>query len=218
MQADAIRRARREAIAIDRLAARLRLASFRGWMQTTVSRMSSLVPALLEGECVALEDALMRLRPSPAWKAVTRSGSADGGGAHTRSLKHFYLGMLAGVSQVLPTRGDVQGELVLRRRASTPGRTAVNVVGHRIEIAIQGPAHQLATANGVGRLLVKLDLPETVAVACVGRPLEEITDVPLLAGRGLTVDGAQRHAGGWVFGFAVDCVTIDLPWSDSSAR
>lgn len=202
-QADAIRRARREAGAIERLAARMHLASFRAWMRATVSRMSSLVPALLEGEGVALDDALMRLRPGAAWTAVTRHGPSYGVWMHSVA-ERFYFGLVASTSGVLPSRGDVQAELVLRCRASSFDHVVLNVVEHGIEIAIGGAGYQLATARGVGRLFVTQDLPEAAAAACIGRPIEEVTDLPLLAGRGLTVDSADRRPGGWVLAFAVE--------------
>lgn len=216
VQADAIRRARREAVSIERLAARMRLASFRAWMRSTVSRMSSLVPALLEQEGVALNDALTSLRPSAAWEAVTRHGPSYGGWMHGVA-ERFYLGLVASTSGVLPSRCDVQAELVLRCRASSSDHVVLNVVEHGIEIAVYGAGYQLATALGIGRLFVDQDLPEIAAAACIGHPIEEVTDLPLLVGRGLTVDSADRLSGGWVIGFAVDVVGLDLPWSTRGA-
>lgn len=215
VRAAALRRALDEAVTIERMAEAARLQSYRAYLQATVGFVSPILLNAIARVDIPIDDVADLLRPPRGWPrrdpgAQSYRQAAAAGlfeAAETRAAS-------AEVLDARVARGGRGGALHLETRAL--GLLVVRVVGRSLEVALRLRASSISSIGGVGRLRTDRLLPETVTMDCIGRPVSEIVDHPLLRGRGWTVDrieGRPDGAGFTVLVFATGQEPLTLPWS-----
>lgn len=201
------KRAREEALMLDRLVETLRLASFRSFLSATVDSMSSLVPDVLEMAGSDVASTLQRIRPGHMWPSITRLEDQYGrtGPAFNRKVR---------VGGKLVTRpAPLMGDAVIAEGALGDWVEA-KVVGGSLEVTLRSGGFELTTQDGTGYIRLAGKLPATVLAACPGRPLAEVIDHPLLRPRGFVIDRATDVAGASSLTFNVGRLALQLPWRE----
>lgn len=177
----------KEADTIEQIAAELRLASFRSYLQATLDAMSALVPDILALAGADVAKAFDAMRPGPSWprgSVIQRYGRTAGG-----ANRLFSAGRL-GSRSALPTgsTGRALGaDEVIGERLVGPWVEA-RIIGTSLEAVLRWNEFELVTRSGIAYLTLFRRLPETVVAFCRGRPLDEVVDHPVLRGRGYSVN------------------------------
>lgn len=177
-----IRKARRQAwtryAEIDAARAVEAAAAFRAELGVVVRSASSLLVSLLAADGLTLDDAVTLVEPGRPWPGQPRLASRSFGhpvGNHV--LRYYMAGMRAGrlaeppVSQHTFYRAD--GDYL-----------TMQVVAHSLELEARIAPLWLETRFGELRVQLDEALPETIAIACVGRLIEEVVDHQAWRGRG----------------------------------
>ncbi len=212
--ASAIRLARREADLVEGLAAELRLASFRRYLQATVDGMSSLVPDVLALAGFDATRALDCVRPGHLWPGrVARRPQAGSAAAARRAVKAKSLGRTPATAWPLIARA---GDAVIAEGLFGPWIEAA-IVERSLEVVLRSEGFELSTRGGVADLRFAGRLPESVVALCPGRLLDEIVDHPLLRGRGYVVARAASHGDRFSVSFDVGRTGLVPPWAALAA-
>lgn len=212
----ALEKARKEADTIEQVAAELRLASFRTYLQATVDGMSALVPDVLALAGADVARAFDAVRPGHLWPhrtAIRRSGGAAG-----IADKRFSAGG-KGSAFAFPAgsiSGSLVGDAVIAEGLFGPWVEA-RVVGTSLEAVLRSDGFELVTRVGVAYLTMAGRLPQTVVALCRGRALDKVVDYHLLRGRGYVVDLAVSRGDRTSLLFKVGRTAIVPPWAKGSA-
>lgn len=204
---EAGRLARDEAAMLDRLVETIRLASFRSYLLATVETMSALVPdvLLMAGSDVAT--ALQRLRPGHMWPMITKSEGEYGrtGATANRRIR------VAGRSVTRPA--PLIGDTVISEDALGDWVEA-KVFGGSLDVSLRSAGFELSTHDGTGYVKLADLLPDTMVAACVGRPLTDVVEHPLLHSRAFVIQDAANVAGASSLTFDVGRLALELPWKE----
>lgn len=200
------RRARDEALMLDRLVETLRLASFRSYLLATVDSMSALVPAVLEMVGSDVPTALQRVRPSHLWPGSTETGSqrarpeSPDRPAKTRSGS-------------APRPAKLIGDAVIADGALGDWLEA-RIAGRSLDISLRSDCYEFSTRDGTGYILFVGLLPDTVVAAAEGRALTDVVDHPLFRSRGFVVDRAAQVGNRTSLTFDVGRMAVEMPWRE----
>lgn len=217
MRKDAGRRARDEALMLDRLVECMRLASFRNYLGATVHSMSAIVPDVLATVPDVLAtagsdvtSALQRIRPGHLWPMSTapKATTSKMAQASRRGYPIRTIGDARATTYRSPSRA---GDAVIADGA--PGEwVEVAIVGDSLEVVLRSDGSELSTHAGFAHLRLAGSLPDTVLAACEGRPLDDVVDHPLLRGRGYVVARSSKLASASTLQFEVGRVALEMPW------
>lgn len=205
-------RARKEALMLDRLVETMRLANFRSYLVATVHSMSAIVPDVLAMAGTDVGSALQCIRPSHRWPGSTVARKMR---HHPRSAPLFqrvaaspsFANPRAATYPLTPLVGDA----IISEGA--PGEwIEASILGDSLEIVLRSDGYELSTHAGTAHLKLASSLPATVTAACVGRPLIEVVDHPLLRAGGFVIERAAQAAGSTRLSFDVGQVSLELPW------
>jgi hypothetical protein len=72
-----------------------------------------------------------------------------------------------------------------------------------LDISLRTNGCELSTHDGTGYIRLPGLLPDVVIAACVGRPLTDVIDHPLLHGRGFVIQNASNVGGSASLAFEV---------------
>lgn len=205
-------RARKEALMLDRLVETMRLVSFRSYLAATVHTMSAIVPEVLAMAGTDVGSALQRIRPSHRWPASTVAREARRRPRSARLSRRAagspsFADPRAAIYSLTPLVGDAiisDGALGEWIEAS--------ILGESLEVVLRSEGYELSTHAGTAHLKLAGSLPATVTAACVGRPLVEVVDHPLLRAGGFVIERAAQVAGSTSLSFDVGRVDIGSPW------
>lgn len=205
-------RAREEALMIDRLVETLRLASFRNYLGATVCSMSMIVPDVLAIAGSDVGSALHLIRPAHLWPSQTspqkpvKRRQASHANRRWRSKPSFADPCVYGHSPPM-----LVGDAIISDGALGDW-IAVSIFGDSLEIVLRGDGYQLSTHAGTAQIQLVDALPDTVAAACVGRPIAEVVDHPILRSVDFVIEDAMQDAGATRLYFAVGQTSLDPPW------
>ena len=198
------KRARDEVVEIKRKMERMRLASFRSYLGATVNTMSSLVPDVLALVGWDIASALQRMRPADAWPRIT-GFEAEYGRTKPRWSRLIKVGGGYARRPAPPIWTGVIAE-------GTPGdRVEASIRGGSLDVTLQGDRFRLSTQDGTGYIQIEASLPDTVIAACVGRPLADLVDHPLLRSKDFVIEHAAQ-LGGTALSFDTGRLDLVLPW------
>jgi hypothetical protein len=202
---EASRRARDEALMLDRLVETLRLASFRSYLTATVVSMSALVPDVLALVASDVPSALQRIRPGSSWPSITKL-EAEYGRTGPTTNRRVKVG-----KRFFKRPAPLMGDAVLAEGALGDWVEA-KIFGGSLDVTLRGGSFELSTQDGTGYVRCGGKLPDTVISACVGRPLTDVVDHPILQSRGFVISDAAQVAGASSLTFDVGRLPLELPW------
>lgn len=203
----------KDADMIEQIAAELRLASFRSYLQATVDGMSALVPDILALAGADVAHAFEAMRPGQLWprrlpvrrhgRAVADVNKCFGAG---RSRSRF-------APPIGSTGGTLGASEIIGERLIGPWIEA-RVNGPSLEAVLRCDGFELMTRSGIAYLTMFRPIPETAITYCRGRALEEVVDHPVLRGRGYVVKLAISSDDRIWFSFDVGRTAIMPPWAE----
>lgn len=201
-------RARIRAIDAKRLVA-LR-AAFREEIGYVVRSASPFLISVLAIEELTIDDAAMRLEAQAGWPSRPRlaSGRRPGCKSHTHALRHYFAGMLANGFSLPPLHCHT-----IER--ADGGWVRIEVADHSLEVSGKMGRVRFETRFGELRLGLIDEMPQTVFIACKGRPVEEVVDHVGLRGRGWRIDeieDSKLPSRGQVLVVKTGSVAYRLPW------
>lgn len=147
-----------------------------------VRSASPFLVGLLRGEHLTLDEAVHLINPVPGCPRRPRLSSAGSGalGPNLHMFRHYCVGLAAGVGHP-PLRDEFLGHTFILGEG---GHARMQVVGHSIEVEAKIGSVRFETRFGVLGIELDRSLPETLALASLGRDVEQIVDHPALRGRG----------------------------------
>lgn len=181
---------------------------FRYEIGATVRSASPFLIALLASDDMLLDDVVETIEPGCGWPRRARLSPRRNA---LRSGKHALRQIAA------CRRQNAWPETLLMQRASVKlsGYYAaeVRIVAHSIEIHVRLKTVTFDTCFGILRIALGRHLPETLAVACVGRLVEEIVDHISLRGFGWRVAAVEPSINGSVLVVETGSVEYQMPWA-----
>ncbi|MDH7971267.1 hypothetical protein QH494_03665 [Sphingomonas sp. AR_OL41] len=188
--------------------------AFREEMGVNVRSASPFLVGLLRGEHLTLDEAVHLINPLPGWPRRPRLSSAGSGalGPNLHMFRHYFAGLAAGVGHP-PLRDEFHGHTFILAEG---GHARMQVVGHSIEVEAKIGSVRFETRFGVLRIELDRSLPETLALASLGRDVEQIVDHPALLGRGwriVEVVAARSPFLGSVLVVPTGAIPYSLPWA-----
>jgi hypothetical protein len=201
------RRARDEALMLDRLVGTMRLASFRSYLLATVETMSALVPDVLGMAGSDVPSALQHIRPGHRWPMITNLGAEDGrsGRAFNRREK--------GAGKFVTRPAPLFGDAVIAEGALGDWVEA-RIAGGSLDVTLRSESFELSTADGTGYIRIAATLPDTVLAACIGRPLADVVDHPLLRAHAYVIDHVAQVGRASSLAFKVGRLGLEMPWRE----
>lgn len=204
--------AREEALVIDRLVETMRLASFRAYLGATVCSMSTIVPDVLAMAGSDVVSALHRIRPGHLWPAHTSSRRTVGRRQPLRPTRGRYSAPKfadpSAFAYLPPLR---VGDAIISEGALGDW-IEVSISGDSLEVVLRSDGYELSTLAGTAHLKLMDALPDTVTAACVGRPVAEVVDHPLLRSVDFVIADVEQVEGATTLSFVVGQATLDAPW------
>lgn len=194
--------------------ARIRL--YRLKLQIGVKRVSPLAIDLAAQGGFGLDDVARRLRPPQSWPwrdpaagrgcVVDRRWSPIGApiGSH---------GVAASVHRDWPRLGH--GAARMRPAGDRRGELAYVVSGNVLEAVTRMGDCILQTDQGIGRILLDDELPETLVAALPRRRLDDLFEHPVLSGRGYVIERVDQSRSGHphIVTFRTGLLPHSMPWS-----
>lgn len=157
-------------------------AAFWEEIGAVVRSVSPFLVSLMDAESMPLDRAVRLIEPAPSWPRRPRL--SKGGCVGHESGRHIFRYYLANISSsgkhVPPLRDGTHGHSF---DLSGGGWARILVVGHSLEVDAHIGPLRFETRFGVLRIEMESCLPETLAMACVGKLAAEIVDHPALSGR-----------------------------------
>jgi hypothetical protein len=206
------RRAREEALMLDRLVETMRLASFRSYLAATVCSMSAIVPDVLATAGTDVASALQRIRPGHMWPMKMSSRKTFS----RRQAARLSHGRFPAPSFVDPCAVAYLPPLVVGDAIISEGAPGdwieASILGDSLEITLRSDGYELSTHAGTAHLKLAGALPVTVLAACAGRPLAEVVDHPLLRSGDYVIERAAQVSGSSRLSFNLGQVGLELPW------
>lgn len=184
--------------------------AFRQEIGAVVRSASPFVIAILAAEGRTLDDVVTLIEPLPAWPRRPRlsGGGLTGGRMQQHYLRQYVAGLrLQGMSEP-PFHGheiDLAGG----------GWLKVQIADHSVEL--HGRVGRAFLTTRFGELRVKLidEIPHSLLLACVGRPIESVVDHAALRDRGWWIaaveDGTPADVG-QVLVVPTGSVAYRMPW------
>lgn len=184
--------------------------AFRYEIGATVQSASPFLIVLLASDGMLLDDVVEMFEPGCGWPRRPRlslRGNAWLAGKH--ALRHVAAGL---GHYVWPDTLLMHGCSV-----DLSGYTSANVriISHSVEVRVRLRTVTFDTCFGLLRIELGRRLPETLAIACVGRLVEEIVDHSSLRGSGWKVAAVEPSINGSVLVVDTGSVDYKLPWARS---
>lgn len=191
------------------------LRVFREEIGATVRSVSPFLVSILRVEDRSVDDVVAGISPAGGWprRPRLRNPLAGPGGVAKHALRYYVAGMAGGGGVAASLTDDCH---FYDFTLYGGGLARVKVVGHSLEVAVVLGAVRLETRFGILRVRLDRRMPETLATACVGRPVEAVVDHVALRGRGWRITGIEepRYAlDGQVVCVATGSVSYRLPWA-----
>ncbi|WP_162233319.1 hypothetical protein, partial [Sphingomonas sp. Leaf33] len=187
---------------------------FRAEIAAAVRSTSPFLSTLLEANGSTLDQASFLIKPAPGWPLRPRmSGNSLlglGGGRHF--FRNYLASLASGGGVKPPVRGDSHGYSFFLNEG---GWARVQIVGHSLEIDAEIGPLRFETRFGALRIELDRGLPETLAVACIGRPVDEVIDHESLRGHGwriIEVDPEHPPYFRQTLVIATGSVGYRMPW------
>ncbi|THD35057.1 MAG: hypothetical protein E7773_11370 [Sphingomonas sp.] len=160
--------------------------ALRAELAATVRSASPLLVSMLELQGLALDEAVMLLRPQFGWPARPRlSGPSVGRHLRSHPLRYYHSATRPSQFSQRPPAQMSQPPLFSRMfDRADGGYFTLQLVDHSLEIEAKiGP---VTIETRFGELSIELgsEMPETIFAALVGRPLDEIVEYEAWRGRG----------------------------------
>ena len=185
--------------------------AFREEIGDVVRSASPFLISLLAIEGLSLDDAAMFLEAQAGWPRRPRlsSGGSPGRKPYTHVMRHYFADLLANEYSVPPLHS-------YRIDVADGGWMRIGVADHSLEVSGRMGMVRFETRFGELRLELIDEMPQTVFIACKGRPVEDIVDHVALRGRGWRIDAvedAKLHLLGQVLVVLTGSVAYRLPWA-----
>jgi hypothetical protein len=200
-------KARREiGVAEKRYAERVR-EIFRQEIGATVRSAAPFLIALLASDGLELDDVIETIEPGYGWPRRPRISSLS---SWPLWGKHLLGHVVAGLRPAWPDTQLMPGTSVY---LSNYGSAKIRIDAHSIEVRVRLKTVTFDTCFGLLRIELGRLLPETLAIACVGRLVEEIVDHASLRGSGWRVSAVEQIGGGSVLIVETGSTAYRLPWA-----
>ncbi len=201
-------KARREmAIAEKRFAKRSR-ELFLEEIGATVRSASPFLIALLASDGLTLDDVVGQIVPGYGWPQRPRIPS---GNRSWKMRKHAFRHVRAAL------RADDPFEILSMHGASVDlssyTSAKVHIVAHSIEVRARLKTVTFSTRFGVLRIALGRCLPDTLAIGCVGRLVEEVVDHASLRGSGWLITDIETSENGATLIVKTGSVAYRMPWA-----
>lgn len=165
--------------------------AFQQEIGATVRSASPFLISLVASQGKSVDELVGRIGPGdqwPRWPSLTRS---VGFRAARETHEKFVISTASGWKPTIRLRGFGHRITFLR---SGGDWADLEIVKHSLELEGQIGMVKFETLFGTLRLRLDGRLPETLAMACVGRPVEDVIDHASLRGRGWRVTEVDDSA------------------------
>lgn len=212
-----LRAARRKAAlrleTIDEIYRAGQLLAFREELAATVRCASPLLIDLLDRNGLSLDEVCDRFQPRRGWPRRVPASLGKGAVQNAmHTFRHYYV-----MPKPPSTASQLRNEIRHVASITLAGFQWANVlvVGHSLEFSGRIGPVVLETRSGVLSVEFDVSMPETLAAACIGHPIDAIVDHVALRRRGWVVTGVEDARGtitGQTLEVAVGPVDYRLPW------
>ena len=209
-------RAHRQVAAIEEARQSALQSVFREELARVVRSASPLLIGFLAVEGLTLDDAVLQVEPQRGWPRLPRLKGVRV--ANHKIGRHLVRHITAGLvrkSQGIRQRLDARQGYIVDRAEDDWLR--LEFAEHSLEMSARiGPVR---FQTRFGELRIELDgaLPDTLAIGCVGRLIEEVVDHAALRGRGWRIAAVEDAEPIWV-GQVIVVVTGSVPYRLPGAR
>lgn len=154
---------------------------FRQEIGTNVRSASAFLLSLVASRGGSIDRLVDRIGPAPRWpRSPPLSARPAVMFRRTREpYRRFVIGTASGDREVIRWRGYGHGTLFMQDRDDW---ACLEVVDHSLEVEARIGRVKLETLFGVLRIELDDPIPDTLAVACVGRPVCDVVGHPALRG------------------------------------
>jgi hypothetical protein len=189
------------------------LDEFRGYLRNGVRLASPLLADAVGMGIVDLRDVLRRMRPRPF---------TPDGGHHVWRVDRWRFLIASRSSEPISSRGfDGRHRWMaarLRGEHDRRGRLGVRVEAGTLAIEFGIGRHVVMTHEGVLRLHLRDAIPESIAAAVMGRPVDHLIGHPLLDGRPYEVTDVVMDGNDTLVTAKTGLVRIQLPEIQNAMR
>lgn len=208
-------RAHRRVKEIEEVTRTATLAAFREELVAIVRSASPFLVLLLQAAGLSLDDAAMLIAPPRGWPYRPRlpcNNAADPTAAR-HIVRHYLAGLLPKHRVRCGDRVSRQGHKIDMADGSW---LRIEVAGHSLEATARIGPVRFETRFGELRVEMDGELPGSLTIGCIGRPIEQVVDHPALRGRGWLIKGVEDAVlpfVGSVLVVPTGGVPYRLPWA-----
>ena len=189
------------------------VAAFREELRSAIRSVSPFLLALLEVEGLNLDDVAHRIAPHQGWPRRPRLSRHAGrvGKWDRHSLRHYVAGWSPNRRAVASFYRACHGYTIDRAGGDW---FRVEVVDHSLEVIGEVGPVRFHTRFGELRLALGQDMPDALAIACIGRLIDEVVALDALRGRGWrisAVEAAEGSVAGRVLVVAIPSIAYRMP-------
>lgn len=184
------------------------IEAFRHEIGDTVRSASPFLIALLASDGHLLDDVVETIEPGYGWPRRPRLSARE----HSRPVrKHAFRHVAAGL---MPYNWP-DTQLMHGTSVALSGYTSakVRIIAHSIEVRVRLKTVTLDTCFGLLRIDLGRHLPDTLAMACVDRLVEDVVDHYSLRGHGWRVATVVSSNIGSVLVVETGSIAYRLPWA-----
>lgn len=182
---------------------------FREYIGSTVTAVSPLVVSACRMEGLDLDAVANSIRHDGGWRRWL-GGPPPAPAGRWRRADGRALGELQDQAVL---RQFQRCGVVIREDGDPRGALGIRVGARCLELAMRTDRMELTTCGGRAALTLRHALPETIRIAARGRLLDQLVDLPLTNGRGLSIIRALcRRGGGTSLLFEAEPLPWRLPW------
>ena len=205
--------AHRRVDVIETVMRRMMDSAFREEMGATVRSASPFLIALLDHDGIALDDAVQLIEPQRGWPNHPQLGGVANARASQHVVRHYVASLLPKAKMASPYRARAHGFVFER---ADDDWLRIEVAGHSLEATARIGPVRFETRFCELRVELDGELPESLAIGCIGRPIEQVVDHPTLRGRGWLIKAVEDAALPFVGPVIVvpnGAVAYRVPWA-----
>ena len=190
-------------------------AAYHAELGATIRSVSPFLVALFAAQGISLDHAVTLIEPAPGWPRRPRL-SVDGT-AGIKQVRHYYRWItrtMSGGRRPPPFRDGTHGHSF---DLGDCDWARIEVFGHSLEVRAQIGGARFDTLFGVLRIELPDAVPETLAMACIGRRVSEIVDHASLREQHWLISGIEEELPpfrGQTLVLAIGTLAYTMPWAD----
>lgn len=190
-------------------------AAYHAELGATIRSVSPFLVALFAAQGISLDHAVTLIEPPPGWPRRPRLSM--GGAADIKQVRHYYRWFtrtMWGGRRPPPSRDGTHGHSFDLGECDW---ARIEVFGHSLEVRAQIGGARFDTRFGVLRIELPGALPETLAMACIGRRVSEIVDHASLREQDWMIGGIEEALPpfrGQTLVLAIETLAYSMPWAD----